>query len=156
MSKKKNKIKKNKDLYRESVLQHYTESYKSETYARQRIDIITIALSTGGIVLGLSILKYIFDKNMDIDPIILKVSIFLFMLTIIINYVNQHIAVKAHNNEKKWAKKEDEITKYGLDEENNIKDYSVFNKAIRILNTSNFIMLIVSIFTMAYFFLFTF
>ncbi|WP_412561828.1 hypothetical protein [Winogradskyella sp. MIT101101] len=153
---KKKELRKKIDLYREAIILHYTESYKSETYSRQRIDVVTIALSTGGIILGLSILKFIYEQKIVINTALLKISIVAFAITIIVNYVNQHVAAKAHNLERKWARKEDEIIKYELTEDNEYKLNKSDNKIIISLNIINMLLLIISMVLISIFILTTF
>ena len=153
---KKKKLSKKIYLYKEAIVLHYTESYKSETYSRQRIDVVTIALSTGGIILGLSVLKFIYEQKITVNTDLLKVSIVAFAITIIVNYVNQHVAAKAHSREKKWARKEDEIIKYELAEENEFKLNTANNKIIISLNIINMLLLIISMTLISIFILTTF
>lgn len=72
---------------------------KNVFYSVQRIDVILIALATGGIVVGLSVLSKLYEKNAITTLTIL--SIIAFMATIFLNLMSQHYFIKSARNDTK-------------------------------------------------------
>ncbi|TJY34638.1 hypothetical protein [Pontimicrobium aquaticum] len=144
------------DTYNEFIKNYYNESSKVESYSRNRIDYLTITLSTGGIVFGATILKFIFENQLDIETSLVKASMVFFIITIVLNFINQHFAVKVHQNEKEWAQKEQEIIRYESKEENKINRMKILNSAITWLNLGALVTLFVGLITISIFLLTTF
>ena len=71
-------------------------------YSIQRIDILTVAISGGGIYVCLETLKFLSEN--DINPTwIIKISGFLFLVSVVLNFVSQVYGRKAHEKDYLWS-----------------------------------------------------
>lgn len=90
----------------DSIRDYRDRSFKNAFYSIQRIDLIIISLSTGGIVALLNYLKDVILINNEYLSNIFFNSILLFVLTIIFNIASQFTSYKSNEIEGNWAHQE--------------------------------------------------
>jgi len=94
---------KKKDRGYKTVEDFRMNALKNQFYSMQRIDLLVISLSTGGIALVLSYLKDLSPTESCLS-IIGYISVILFFLSILTNLGSQITAHKAHANDAEWAR----------------------------------------------------
>lgn len=99
-------------------------SWEGMFYSIQRIDLLIVSFSAGGIYLCLELLKYINEKNLNQDLLLVKISGSLFLLSIIVNFISQKFGYLSNRMDylmceveidcegKKLTKKEKKEIKY--------------------------------------------
>lgn len=109
---KKKKIKK-KEKYNERNYRQFEEyrlnSLQNMFYSIQRTDLIIISVSTGGIVILLSFVNSLNEREIVLDScdkFLTFFSILFFIITIFINIGSQFTAKKYHDLEANWALQE--------------------------------------------------
>ncbi|MBN2867817.1 MAG: hypothetical protein JXK08_04025 [Flavobacteriaceae bacterium] len=73
-------------------------SWEGMFYSIQRIDLLIITICGGGVYVCLETIKYLSDKQMEIN-ILIKISGSLFILGIIINFLSQIFGYKANKQD---------------------------------------------------------
>ena len=84
------------------------QSYQNMFYSLQRIDLLIISISGAGIYVCLETVKYLMDKDQDVNSLI-KFSGGFFILSIIVNFLSQWFGFKT--NEQDYLMCEAEIKK---------------------------------------------
>lgn len=99
-------------------------------YTITRIDLLVISLSSGGIYLTISLIKYLYERfcYCHLELTWIKISGLLFTITLITNLISQFIALYIHNNSP---------------------DHSKFDNAIDYLNYGSLITLVAAIIILA-------
>lgn len=64
-------------------------SWEGMFYSIQRIDLLIVSFSAGGIYLCLELLKFINEEKLNQDLLLVKISGCLFLLSIIVNFISQ-------------------------------------------------------------------
>ena len=134
-------------------------------YSVERTDLLIIAVSAGGIVVGLNILKFITEQkllNQSFEVVwTVKWAAVTFGITIILNFISQLFAYKAHTNaanyaqQKIWEKEEDE--RYNCETAGEWKSTRDRNlNHTRWLNQSSIFTMIVGVILLSLFILFNF
>lgn len=117
----------------------YAICSRNAFYSMQRIDLIIIALSTGGVVVLLNFYRFNLENDIENNPLLLW-SMGFFIITIACNLISQWFAYKTHTIESEWAEEE---MKYlnGLIEENTIGESDNYNRVLGIFNYSSYLFL---------------
>jgi len=124
--------------YRSNALQNWFYSF-------QRIDLLIVTISTGGIVILLSILG---DKNIVLTTcpkVFLFLSLILFALTIIVNLFSQLFSAKANKRAADWALNEMEIINKQTEESESYNRNTCYGKTTKILNNISLYSLVAGI-----------
>lgn len=120
----------------------YRIARKNAYYSMQRIDLVIVALSTGGIIILLNFYKFNLENHIENNPILLW-SIGLFITTIGCNLLGQWTSYKANTIESEWA--ENEMDKLnGIIDENEIGDSDDYDIATTIFNYLSYSFLAIS------------
>lgn len=115
---------KNERIYRR-IENFYDVSSRNAFYSMQRIDLIIIALSTGGIIVLLNFYKFNLENCIENNPLLLW-SMALFMITIGCNLVGQWLAYKIHIIGTEWAESQMDY----LNEDEEVKDQEIKEREI--------------------------
>lgn len=144
MSKKDEKrIKKDRSY---STMQMFrTNALTKEFYSYQRIDLLIISLSTGGILVLLSVFG---NKDINLDTcskVLLFICLVLFVLAIFSNIFSQVFAAKANRENAEWSLNELEIINDQTDESEEYNVDKTSSNWTTYLNASSMIFLVLSI-----------
>jgi hypothetical protein len=89
---------------RESIKQRKQMGFTNWCYAGQRIDLLIISISGGGIYIILETLKYSLDKPLNYI-VLIKISGILFVASIISNLLSQLSGQEANDHDQQWCEK---------------------------------------------------
>ena len=123
-------------------------------YSLQRIDLLIISISGAGIYVCLETVKYLMDKDQDVDSLI-KFSGGFFILSIIVNFLSQWFGFKT--NEQDYLMCEAEIKKKKktvIDAYDKSSDF--FNKWTNRMNAASMACLFIGLILISIFFFITF
>ena len=167
---KKNKIDKiteNTDVIKKatvniSLQDRHKRIWDALIYSHQRIDILLIAISGGGIYVCFETIKYFLQKGDGIN-LTIKLSAIFFLATIVINLISQWCSSNVHEfdytityREISCIEDNDDFNKY-KDEINKYEcKISVYNKAAKYLLISSFISMLTGLILLTAYFLIIF
>ena len=89
--------------YKNNLSAHLIASKENKLYALKRLDIMIVALSSGGIYLGMELLKM---SNEFPSKLLLVISPLIFALAIISNIISQWTGYKANVYDSEWTELE--------------------------------------------------
>jgi hypothetical protein len=139
----------NKEYYKE----HRRNSFAQWAYSIQRIDLLIVSISGGGVYVCLETLKYCLEHHFH-NTIILKVCGGIFVLALIVNFISQCTGEKANENEIKWSdEKLDENEVEAKGKQTIAESYS---KATGILNISSMVSMFIGLILLLVYFFITF
>jgi len=127
-------------------LEKYIESCEeAATYSIQRFDILIISLASGGLVLSIGFVKDVIQNFHKTDTSTLKVSWFLFGITLIVNLLSQVTGYLANNLDIRTSRNLIRIER-GKDPKGNqdrlLKIVTFYNVGTNILNLTSIATLI--------------
>jgi hypothetical protein len=120
-------------------------------YAMQRIDLLVISVAGAGIYACWDILKYIFEKLPKADITLLKFAGFLFLSTIILNFIAQWTSYKANSGDefsKRMQLNEIERNQPDCHKDNIAKSDKIterYSTAVKITNAGSLIALFIGL-----------
>jgi hypothetical protein len=126
-------------------------------YSVQRIDLLIISISGGGIYVALKTLEFIKEHQMY-NPIIIKIAGLLFVAAIVLNFSGQYCGLKLHEFDSyvNYYETEETNSRGKSDNSENIKHYNkkvaILDKICSFLNYSCGILMLTGLFLIAWHF----
>jgi hypothetical protein len=84
-------------------VKHRERALDAKWYAIQRVDLLIISISSGGIYIIFETIKFILEKQRSIDFMMLKLSGLFFALAIVFNLTSQFYGWNANKHESIYA-----------------------------------------------------
>jgi hypothetical protein len=138
----KNSEKQKKEFYEKRYASYLEEARAMRRYSIQRFDILIIALSTGGILVTLNMIKFLIERGEYCCHMqfILVITIIIFGSSIICNLLSQYIAYRATSRDC------DQMTEALMRIEgikDDVKEDYKYNNLIEPLNVASLILLMI-------------
>ena len=153
-------MKMSKEKKQEYLAKRYSENksraLQNKWYSIGRIDLLTIGISGAGIYTVFEIIKFLISQKITANFLTVKVSAFLFVTTILVNFISQYLTWKSNDieatiNNKLFLdvignkeKDEKEICLLDAKEE-------LFNKIITWFNISSIVLMTLGLSVLTYF-----
>ncbi|MDA6072068.1 hypothetical protein NJT12_20795 [Flavobacterium sp. AC] len=149
----------------EKIKERKKQAYDNMFYSTQRIDLLVISLSGAGIYVCLETIKHFVGKAQPCG-LLIKISGFIFVVAITLNFLSQHFGYKANESDYLMCDADLDLKDPGCDE-NKREDFQLefdrydqlaekYSSLTKVLNASSMIALIVGLLSILAFFAITF
>lgn len=93
--------------YQARIAKHFDDAKSREFYSVQRIDLLIISLSGGGLYVTFETIKFLMSEHICADRCFLKIAGISFVLSILSNFISQITAYQSNKHEACWAELEE-------------------------------------------------
>lgn len=102
----------------EKIIERKKQAWDNMFYSTQRLDLLIVSLSGAGIYVCLETIKYFATKTKP-EPCgaLIKISGFIFILAIILNFLSQHYGFKGNEQDYLMCDAEMDLNTMDLDEQ---------------------------------------